>query len=178
MTGPFTQVVFFFQFVCKMFDIYKCLEWNTNTRACKLFQLELSVRDYDWTIHPCSIFISIYCKKVMCLCFGESEYLLLTSDYHLSLILGAMTVPFNQVVFFFLYCLKSSKYELVILNLIMKRAWCWVKHFYLHFRSKLWKWFQNWSDYEWNKIDSLKMIVEIILKLFGNDGEISQSIFN
>lgn len=50
-----------------------CFERNTNTWVCKLLQPKPNIRDYDWTLHPCSLFISIYCERETHLNFCERQ---------------------------------------------------------------------------------------------------------
>lgn len=125
MTGTFTQIVFSFQ-IClrKGLDIYKCFKWKTNTWACKQLLLGLSVRDYDWTFHLGSLFLSIYCEKETHLDFWRKmKYLWLTSDYYLGLILEAMDEPFTQEAF--------------ILSLLFEMVKVWINHFEFDYEKGL-----------------------------------------
>lgn len=60
----------------KGLNIYKCFEWKTNTWTCELLQLRLNVQDYDWTFHPDSLFLSIYCENETHLYFCERRVFL------------------------------------------------------------------------------------------------------
>lgn len=112
MIGHYTQVVFLILFFCeKVWTIYKCFKWNTNTRSCKLLWIGSSIQDYDWTWHASSIFNPIYCEKEdKFWIFGGRKTCGLVSYYKLGLILGTMIGHYTQVSFFFHYCWKWSKY--------------------------------------------------------------------
>lgn len=168
MTGSFTHVVFFFPIYCeKVLDNYKCFKWKTNTWSCKLLQLGLNVQDYDWTFDSGNLFLSIYCKKETHLyIWKKTNYLWLIRDYQFGLILIVMTWPFTLVAFFSHYYLKWSRHELVILNLIMKRVWCWVKCLF-SLRYEL--------SYENGLRNDLKSLMEMVW--FGKLFDVVSSLF-
>lgn len=103
--------------------------------TCKLLRLRSNIRDYDWILHQSSLFLSIYCKKKTHSNFIGRQVFGLASYYNLGLTLRTMTRPYTHVAFFVHYCLKRSRYELVILIMFEKRAWCWTKCFYLRFEA-------------------------------------------
>ena len=50
----------------RVWNIYNCFKWKTNTCVCKLLRLRPSIQDYNWTLHPGRIFLPIYCERNTC----------------------------------------------------------------------------------------------------------------
>lgn len=69
----------------------------------KILPLGPITRDYEWTFHPDSLFLSIFCEKVWIFTslLNERQTLKLTNYYNLGLMFGTMTGPFTHINLFF-----------------------------------------------------------------------------